>query len=414
MLLLWMGFELVRRLRRRVTFLRAPLSAAVRMAALRPVVASLGLLLVPFYLLHAQPAAALTSAQVKGERWYFYLTDHVGSSTVVTDGQGNPVAYRSYKPYGDPVSFQGSPELNQAFEGKPYSAGVGLYDFGPRQYDPTLGRFLSPDSQVPDPKDPRSLLRYAFAADNPIRYVDPSGHSFWSILIVVLIIIAVVVITGLTMGSLTFALVVLAAAVLGGLLGLEVGLATGQTGSDLVDSVLIGAMLGALLAASIVLAVGFAGAATTLAVDAIQGMIQGALISGATETIIDAKSGQSPDQMMNDVLISTGEGAAIGLLSAGVSSGLVREAGAEYDLGASTIKNLNRFRKLVGFASAVANLTLASTEGKSLLDVVRADTAQPLDQGYRDFANGLLAGAITIDGWGSSVDSALNLSPAAP
>ncbi len=39
-----------------------------------------------------------------------------------------------------------------------------------------LGRFIQPDTLVPDPGDPQSLNRYSYAANNPVRYTDPSGH----------------------------------------------------------------------------------------------------------------------------------------------------------------------------------------------------------------------------------------------
>ena len=46
-----------------------------------------------------------------------------------------------------------------------------------RTYDPAIGRFLQRDSLLPDPKDPESLNRYTYVADNPSTYNDPSGHQ---------------------------------------------------------------------------------------------------------------------------------------------------------------------------------------------------------------------------------------------
>ncbi len=39
-----------------------------------------------------------------------------------------------------------------------------------------LGRWLSPDTIVPDPQNPQSLNRYSYAYNNPVNYTDPSGH----------------------------------------------------------------------------------------------------------------------------------------------------------------------------------------------------------------------------------------------
>ena len=39
-----------------------------------------------------------------------------------------------------------------------------------------VGRFIQPDSIVPQPGNPQSLNRYAYTLNNPVRYADPTGH----------------------------------------------------------------------------------------------------------------------------------------------------------------------------------------------------------------------------------------------
>jgi len=46
----------------------------------------------------------------------------------------------------------------------------------PRYHDPLLGRFISADTIVPEPSEPQDLNRYAYVRNNPLRFVDPSGH----------------------------------------------------------------------------------------------------------------------------------------------------------------------------------------------------------------------------------------------
>ena len=58
-----------------------------------------------------------------------------------------------------------------------YDAESGLYNYNARLYDPAVGIFISPDSIVPDLYDPQILNRYAYVRNNPLIYVDPSGHS---------------------------------------------------------------------------------------------------------------------------------------------------------------------------------------------------------------------------------------------
>ena len=55
-------------------------------------------------------------------------------------------------------------------------AGTGLYNYNARLYDPVLGQFVMADTIVPDPFNPQSLNRYAYCLNNPIRYIDPTGH----------------------------------------------------------------------------------------------------------------------------------------------------------------------------------------------------------------------------------------------
>jgi hypothetical protein len=53
-----------------------------------------------------------------------------------------------------------------------------LYFYGARYYDPVLGRFISADPTTARPFDPQALNRYSYARNNPLRFIDPSGHLF--------------------------------------------------------------------------------------------------------------------------------------------------------------------------------------------------------------------------------------------
>jgi len=59
---------------------------------------------------------------------------------------------------------------------------LGLIYMNARYYMPEIGRFISPDTIVPEPGNPQSFNRYAYALNNPIKYNDPSGHWFESVL----------------------------------------------------------------------------------------------------------------------------------------------------------------------------------------------------------------------------------------
>jgi RHS repeat-associated protein len=64
---------------------------------------------------------------------------------------------------------------NSLLTGQREEAGLGLYDYGARWYDPRLRRFIQPI--VPNPRDAQSFDRYAYVNNNPLKYVDPTGHQ---------------------------------------------------------------------------------------------------------------------------------------------------------------------------------------------------------------------------------------------
>lgn len=54
--------------------------------------------------------------------------------------------------------------------------GIGLINMNARLYDPTLGRFISPDPIVAYPDSSQGFNRYTYGENNPLSYVDPDGH----------------------------------------------------------------------------------------------------------------------------------------------------------------------------------------------------------------------------------------------
>jgi RHS repeat-associated protein len=56
-------------------------------------------------------------------------------------------------------------------------ATIGLYNYGARFYDPSLGRFVSPDTIIPLHQGSQAWDRYAYVNNNPIRYKDPTGQG---------------------------------------------------------------------------------------------------------------------------------------------------------------------------------------------------------------------------------------------
>lgn len=109
----------------------------------------------------------------------YYHADRLGSTKLITDpsgGTANGNSY-SYAAFGRTVAKGGAQANERGFTGQREDSEVGLIYMGARYYDPLTGRFISPDTIVPDPENPQSLNRYAYCMNNPVSYVDPSGHA---------------------------------------------------------------------------------------------------------------------------------------------------------------------------------------------------------------------------------------------
>ncbi len=109
----------------------------------------------------------------------FYHTDHLGSTTAITDATGNVLQLLEYDPWGQVTKDIGDNYAHYRYTGQEYDPEIGLYNYKARLYAPGIGRFISPDPIVPDPANPQSLNRYAYVLNNPLRYVDPSGYGWW-------------------------------------------------------------------------------------------------------------------------------------------------------------------------------------------------------------------------------------------
>ncbi|MGW1062141.1 RHS repeat-associated core domain-containing protein [Micromonospora rubida] len=110
---------------------------------------------------------------VTGITWL--ASDYQGTAQVsVATDTNQTITQRRQTPYGTPRGSQVSWPNKQGFLGG-YKDPTGLTHLGAREYDPTIGRFISVDP-INDPGNPRQLPAYTYAANNPITYSDPSGE----------------------------------------------------------------------------------------------------------------------------------------------------------------------------------------------------------------------------------------------
>ena len=111
-------------------------------------------------------------------------------SLYVYDGTGNPAAlltsdnYQafaySYDPYGVPTltsnsGGSGVPQNPYLFKGGIQDRTTGWVHYGARWYNPGTGRWTQQDT-LDAPLDPANANRYAYAGDDPINNLDPTGR----------------------------------------------------------------------------------------------------------------------------------------------------------------------------------------------------------------------------------------------
>ena len=112
---------------------------------------------------------------------YLRHTDYLNSSRLATTWGHAVYSKVAYAPFGETYNEAGTPD--RSFTGQDQdvvagSAGSGVYDFLFRKYDPSAGRWLSPDPSgwgAVSLSAPQSLNRYAYVQNNPMQAVDPTG-----------------------------------------------------------------------------------------------------------------------------------------------------------------------------------------------------------------------------------------------
>jgi RHS repeat-associated protein len=128
-----------------------------------------------------EPGAA-SAVCCEGLSTTYYHEDHLGSSRLVSSGQGWPVWSGTFLPFGQ----DGNPQItanHYKFTGKERDSESNLDYFGARYFSSAMGRWLSPDwSRDPDPlpwadiENPQTLNLYGYVINNPLARRDSDGH----------------------------------------------------------------------------------------------------------------------------------------------------------------------------------------------------------------------------------------------
>ncbi len=112
------------------------------------------------------------------ENVIYFHNDANGSPIAATDEFGQVVWQESYEPFGDRrLESRSAQEQPLWFTGKSEEPELGLQYFGARWYMADVGRFTTVDPAGVNPANPTSFNRYAYANNNPYRFIDPDGRE---------------------------------------------------------------------------------------------------------------------------------------------------------------------------------------------------------------------------------------------
>ena len=107
---------------------------------------------------------------------FYYHPDHLGSSSYITNLDGEVSQHIEYVPFGEVFIEERNNTWNTPylFNAKEFDEETGMYYYGARYYDPRLSLWMSVDRFAE--KYP-ATSGYNYAINNPVRYIDINGDS---------------------------------------------------------------------------------------------------------------------------------------------------------------------------------------------------------------------------------------------
>ncbi|WP_456312906.1 RHS repeat-associated core domain-containing protein [Pseudomonas shirazensis] len=107
---------------------------------------------------------------------FYYHPDHLGSSSYISNLDGEVVQHIEYVPFGEVFLEEKNSKWNTPylFTSKELDRETGMYYMSARYQDPKLGIFISVD---PLAEKFKGWSSYAYCYNNPVKFIDPTGMS---------------------------------------------------------------------------------------------------------------------------------------------------------------------------------------------------------------------------------------------
>lgn len=138
------------------------------------------------YLYAVNEAIGVRFNRTSGPLLRYYIGDHLGSVSVITNETGAVAERLSYDPWGkrrfangaDDTTNTITSQTTRGFTNHEHISNIGLINMNARTYDPVVGRFLTPDTLIEDYFKGQILNRYSYVGNNPLSFTDPTGQCF--------------------------------------------------------------------------------------------------------------------------------------------------------------------------------------------------------------------------------------------
>ena len=107
---------------------------------------------------------------------FFYHSDHLGSTSYITDAKANITQFDAYLPYGELLvdEHTSTEEMPYKFNGKELDQETGLYYYGARYMNPVTSLWYGVD---PMAEKYMTIGAYVYCVSNPIRFLDLIGKE---------------------------------------------------------------------------------------------------------------------------------------------------------------------------------------------------------------------------------------------